>query len=319
MAPATFNLRRGSPSSVRGIGQALLLVAIPLFGQQRENDECQSLIDRARSSYELRRFDAAAGEFSGALSVCPQRGQLLLALGQAQLMAGQVDASIESLRRAIQLEPKNVLAHKVLGDALYLSGKEDEAEQSLNEAQALDPKFEPALYALGRIYYQQNRLPQAVKQFEQILALDAKNYRAYDNLGLCYQALDRDADALKSFLKALDLVSKDHPEYDAAFANLAEFFLRRNEYEKGFQLAAEAAQRNPRSARNYFLTGKALLGLNKGQLALRWLEKAVELDPSYREAHYLLARTYQKSGRKQDADREFDRFRQLNRTPAVRR
>src|SRR5215468_12470467 len=111
MAPATFNLRRGSPSSVRGIGQALLLLATSLFGQQRERDECQSVVERARSSYESRRFDAAIGEFADALSVCPQRGQLLLALGQAQLMTGRLVASIESLRRAVKVEPKNVLAH----------------------------------------------------------------------------------------------------------------------------------------------------------------------------------------------------------------
>lgn len=76
---------------------------------------------------------------------------------------------------------------------------------------------------------------------------------------MCHDSLSQDTDALRSFFKALDLVIKDHPNYDWAHANLADFFLRRNEHEKAFQLAAEAAKRNPASARNCFLTAKALV------------------------------------------------------------
>src|SRR5262249_7493895 len=150
--------------------------------------------------------------------------------------------------------------------------------------------------------YQQSRFPEAVEQFQKVIERNPDNYRAHDNLGLCYDAIHRDSDALRHFLKALDLVYKNHPEYDWAHANLAEFFLKRNQPEKAFQLAAEAAQRNPNSGRNCFLTGKALTSLGKDDLSLRWLERAVALDPNYRDAHYLLARTYKKLGRKTDAD-----------------
>ena len=116
---------------------------------------------------------------------------------------------------------------------------------------------------------------------------------------------------------------------DSAIIPLAVYFKRGTATSKilavtgGFsmtaQLAAEAAQRNPRSARNFFLTGKALVNLQKDELSLRWLERAVTLDPNYREAHYLLARTYQKLGRKADAEREFGKFREMAGKPASRR
>jgi tetratricopeptide (TPR) repeat protein len=281
--------------------------------------ECREIVECGRQAYESGQFQISAAEFERALDVCPQRAQAGLALGKAQLMAGQVEASIESLRRITKLDPTNIEAHKVLGDALYLAGKEAEAEQSLKAGLALDPTFEPALYALGRIYYQQNRFPEAVRQFQQVIEHDPKNYRAHDNLGLCYDALYRDSDALRHFLTALELVYKEHPEYDWAHANLADFFLKRNEYEKAFQMAAEAARRNPKSARNFFLTGKALAKLNKDKLSVRWLKRATELDPKYREAHYLLARAYQKLGNQEDAEREFTKFRELAAKPTSRR
>jgi tetratricopeptide (TPR) repeat protein len=295
------------------------LGAAAVHAQQSATAQCRSVVQSARQAYESRAFNKAIDEFTAALRVCGSRADLQLGLGEAQLMAGRWEPSVESLRQAVLLEPKNMLARKVLGDALYLAGKQDEAEQSLKEALRLDPNFEPARYALGRIYYQQSRFPDAIQEFQTLIAADAAHYRAHDNLALCYESVGRNADALKEFLKALDLVYKDHPEYDSAHADLAEFFLRREEPEKAFQMAAEAAQRNPRSARNFFLTGKALVTLNKDLLSLRWLERAVQLDPTYREAHYLLARTYQKLGRRDDADREFTRVRELTDKKRVRR
>ncbi len=281
--------------------------------------ECPIVFDRGRAAYDSRRYDAAIAEFQSALALCPQRGKALQALGQAQLMAQRLDDAAATLQQLARLEPQNATARKLLGDALYLSGKEVEAEQSLKEAIALDPANESALYALARIYYQQNRFSEAVGYYQKVLELDPKNYRAHDNLAVCYGAMYRDAEALKHFFKALELVQKDHPEYDWAHANLAEFFLKRNQYEKAFQLAAEAAHRNPNSARNCFLTAKALVGLNKEELSVRWLECAVRIDPNYREAHYLLARAYQKVGRKEDSERELEKFRELAQTPSARR
>lgn len=296
--------------------KALAALAIPaltfLCAGRLHAEECPVIVQRARQAYEARKFDVSIAEFERALSACPQRARILQELGQAQLMDRRFDASVNSFRRSIELDPKNTMAHKLLGDALYLSGKELDAEQSLKTALTLDPNFEPALYALGRVHYQQNRFPEAAAQFQKVIDLDPKNYRAHDNLGLCYDAMYRDSDALRHFFKALDLVHKDHPEYDWPYANLADFFLKRNQYEKAFQFAAEAAQRNPNSARNFFLTGKALATLNKDELSLRWLERAVSLDPTYREAHYLLARAYQKLGRKDDAQRALAEFRDLS-------
>src|SRR5207237_8755939 len=102
-------------------------------------------------------------------------------------------------------------------------------------------------------------------------------------------------------------------------ANLAGFVLRRDEHEKAFQLAVEAAKRNPSSARNCFLTAKALVRLDKQDLSLRWLERAVELDPQYAEALYLLGQTYRKLGRNADAARALARFAEATKSRPTRR
>lgn len=241
--------------------------------------DCTQLLDRAQAAFDARQFPEAAAQLKAAIRPCPLlRPRIQLALGQTQ----------------------------------YLLGQDSEAEQSLVAALAANPNHEEALYALGRVYAMQNRFPEAIEKLLAVTKINPANYKAWDNLGTAYDALNRDADALSSFFKALDLVTKDHPEYDWAHANLADFFLRRNQADKAFQLAAEAAGRNPGSARNCFLTAKALVRLDKQELSLRWLERAIELDPQYAEALYLLSQTYRKLGRDADAARMLARFQEAS-------
>jgi tetratricopeptide (TPR) repeat protein len=279
-------------------------------------DECSGLLSRGRFAYETRNYSSAILEFERALTACPDSGPLLLPLAQAQLLGQQVEAAVATLKR---IDPRNVAALKLRADAVYILGDEPEAEKLLLQALAIEPRHEQSLYTLGRIYYQQNRHGDAAERFKQTISVNPKSYKAYDNLALCNEALGQDDLALRNYLQALDLVYKDHPEYDPVYANMADFYLRREQYEKAFQLAAEAARRNPSSARNFFLTGKALVKLDKQELSVRWLEQAIALDPEYPEPRYLLGQVYRKLGRQADATAQLERFQELRKKPRARR
>jgi tetratricopeptide (TPR) repeat protein len=276
-------------------------------------------LDSGRRAYNDRKYGEAVTHFERAAGNCSPVQPVLLQLAQAQLMAQQLPASLATLEKLLAASPRNADATKLRGDVLYLLGRQADAEESLQSSLSIDPGHDGARYALARIFYQQNRFPEAIELFRELIARDPANYRAHDNLALCYAALQQDSDALKHFLRALDLVHKNHPEYDTAYANAANFFLDRGEFQKAFQLGAEAAKRNPNYARNFFLTGKALVRLDKHELSVRWLRQAIDLDPNYKEAHYWLATVYRKLGKTEEAARELAVFRELSKTPDVRR
>ncbi len=240
-------------------------------------DFCADRLQEARLSFESRAFDQAARGFKQALSACPQRDQILVSLGQTQFLAGDEAGAESTLRLGLETNEKNTAAR----------------------------------YALGRIFYQQGRYPEAAAQLERVVELDPANYRAHDNLGLCYDLLQRDSEALKHFFRALDLVKVDHREYDWAYANLAEFFLKRDQFDKAFPLAAEAAERNPNAARNFFLAGQALVKLGQPGNSLKWLRKAVELDPDHAEAHFQLGQALRTLGQAEEARSQLETFRSL--------
>ena len=107
--------------------------------------------------------------------------------------------------------------------------------------------------------YQLGRHTEAAAALRRATALDPRAYKAWDNLGLATEALGDVAQAQQHYLKAIALVHKDHPRYDVVYANFADLLIKLGNYQRAFDLAAEAAERNPDEPRNLFLAGKALV------------------------------------------------------------
>ena len=274
----------------------------------------------ARKAYEARQYEQAVDQFTRALKACGQSPPLLLALAQAQLLARHPADAVSTLDRIPSDDPEYIAAQKVKAKALYLLRRDPEAEETLERAAARAPADAEIPYDLGRIYYQQGRHVEAAESFRKATTLDPRSYRAWDNLGLASEALGDTAQAQKHYLTAVSIVHKDHPRYDVVYANFAELLIKLGNAKQAFDLAVEAAQRNPDEPRNFFLAGKALVQVGQYDVSLRWFERAVALNPDYPEPHYQLAHAYRQLGRTEDAERALKAFQAAQaRAPKERR
>jgi tetratricopeptide (TPR) repeat protein len=283
-------------------------------------DDCQDAHALGRKAYEARQYDQAAQQFARALESCGGSAALLLALGQAHLLARHPAEALATLNRIQASDSDYPAALKVKAKALYLLRRDTEAIDSLKLASARTPQDAEIPYDLGRIYYQIGRHADAAAAFRQSITLDPRGYKAWDNLGLATEALGDVAQAQQHYLKALALVHTDHPRYDVVYANFAELLIKQGDYRRAFDLAAEAAQRNADEPRNFFLAGKALVQLGQDGVSVKWLEQAAALNPDYPEPLYVLAQVYRRLGRTDDASRALKAFQTTNaRTPRERR
>jgi len=290
----------------------VVLGILALLAPFLADEDCHASLARARQAYDQHRYAAARDEFTRAVVACGESASLLSALGKAQMLDGHFAEAEKTFDHVLTLEPNNGGALRLKADAQYFLGRDRDAEKTLLDAIRIDPRNEESIYALGRMYYQQSRYEQALDQFRKVLAIDPKSYKAYDNLGLCHEAMNDNAQAIQNYLRALDLVAKDHPDYDWPYGNLANLMLKMGDYRKAFDLGVEASKRNPNSARNFFLTGKALTKLDKYELSVRWLKRAGELDPDYAEPRYLLGQVYKRLGKNAEARRELEAFQEIN-------
>jgi len=282
----------------------VLLAAGSLSAQDQTRAECRSpdqleLEKSARDAMQKREFDIAARRFQAAYSACPAQRAILLELANAYFMGQHFRQAKDVALQVLRFDSGNEAALEIKGNSEYLEGDSGAAIGTFIDLLERHPRNEDAAYMLGRVYYQEGALDQAIGQFERVLRLNAYSYKAYDNLGLCYEAKGDNDKATRYFLTAIKLVEKNHPEYDAAYADLAELLLKTGDTKKAFDAAAIAANRDPTSARNFYLGGKALEQLGKTDLAVNWLQRSAALDPSYPQPLYVLTLIYHKLGKEQ--------------------
>jgi tetratricopeptide (TPR) repeat protein len=262
----------------------------------------------------------AADAARAVLQSDPNEVRALTTLANALLMQQRLEKAKEAATRAVAIEPDNSNSQLLLANIEYLLGDSTQAEQIFLKVLDAEPANENAAYMLGRVYYMENRVDYAMAQFQRALKVNPKSYKAWDNLALCYDAKGETGKAIGAFLEAIKLVEKDVPAYDWPYANLADLLLRRNEPQQAYQAATEAARRNPNSARNFYIGGKALWKLDRGDDALKWLERSAQLDPAYPDPLYLLGQVYVKLGDRDKGKEMLERFRVVKaKAPKTRR
>jgi tetratricopeptide (TPR) repeat protein len=331
----------------------------PSNGQLRLDTTCDTarsiaLQQSAREALEKHQYEIAMRDFSEALRECPAQRDIIIELSQAQAHLRQFNPAIQSLQAYLKQQPDSIPAQLALANVYFMAQRFAEAKREAEgvlskephnftameieanveyllgnvlaaESRFIDlldryPDDEDAAYMLGRIYYQEGQIDEAIGQFERVLKINPRSYKAYDNLGLCYEANGQEEKAARHFWAAIKLVDDQHSNDDWPFANLAELFLKEGDAQKAYALASRAADRNPYSARNFYLGGKALCELDKTDLCLNWLQRSSALDPNYPEPLFLLARVYQKLGDEEKSKEALERFREAKaKQPSHRR
>lgn len=274
-------------------------------------DRCKSLHQQSAEEIEAHKYPAAVISLREAVSVCPNRREVLLALAKAEMLSQQFDASADTLHALLATNPQDDAALTIEGELDYLVNKMPAAVTALQAAIKAGPHNAEPHYILGRVYYQQSNPQLAKSQFETALQIDPSVYKAYDGLALCYEGLGDTGAAAHTYMKGIAAVYKEHPDYDVIYADFSEFMLRFNESQKALDLAAEAAARNPHAPRNFLLAGRALEQSGHYQQSLRWLDHAAKMDPTYPDPHLQMARIYRKLGDSMKAQQESDIFRKL--------
>ena len=120
----------------------------------------------------------------------------------------------ESARRA---NPDDAVAQYACAELEERAGNGDAAIVSLLRAIALKPDFVAAHQRLGVLYGERGDATQAATAFRRVVEIDPRNARAYNNLGNALRTLGRTEEAVAAFERAVEL----KPDYELAIANVA--------------------------------------------------------------------------------------------------
>ena len=238
------------------------------------------------------------------------------ALGYTYFAQKKIGESIKALAKSLQLDLKNVEAHKILGRNLMIIGRFDAAQIEFEQAIRYKPDSAESHYNLGKLFSIQDNWEPARKAFEAALRIDPSYVEALDGLGFALEALGDDAGAVAKYQEAIRLNEARGGHFASAHVNLSAYYNRTGDPAKALDYARKAIELDPKSDRAWFQKAKA--DEREGRLndAVAALNEAIAYNPRASSYYYVLAGVYRQLGWTDESRKALELFKRLDRESA---
>lgn len=244
-------------------------------------------------------FDKSITDFKSAIMIEPDSGDTYKNLAFVYLSKGDNEAAVAPLKQLIERE-KSLDGYKFLGEIYYVNGtnlknqgKEAEAKEEFSKSIAVleeglkqYPNNSDLLLTLSNSYIGADRTTEAIEPFKKGVEADPENKYYRYNYGVLLLGIEDFAGAETQFKKAVEI----DPNYDNAIYNLGVTYLKWGTY------LNKKADEEGKVSDEY----KA-----KYQLALPYLEQAVQMKDANAQTWELLGRVYSVLGMQDDANNAF--------------
>jgi len=203
--------------------------------------------------------------------------------GRGYLMEYQktenVDSAIQVFQRALERDPKYMLAYAGLGESYWHKYQATHAAELLTRALEACQKaaaLGEGAICLGHVYNETGKYDQAVSEFQSALQVDSTSDDAYRGLAFAYEHLGKTAEAEQTYRRAIAV----RPHYWAGYNWLGTFFFREGRFQEASTMFQQVTALAPDSFRGYQNLGGAYTALGRFDQAVPALEKSVQLRPS---------------------------------------
>jgi tetratricopeptide (TPR) repeat protein len=138
-----------------------------------------------------RLFDQAVEAYQKAIELRPFYADAHVGLGDARAAKGDVDGAIAAYQKALTYNAVNPKVHMSLGKIYYAEKSlYYESVQSYKRAIDLDPNSVEARMGLGEVYEEKGLYKEAIEAYKRVMELDGKHTGALYNLALVYEKVD---------------------------------------------------------------------------------------------------------------------------------
>ena len=242
------------------------------------------------------------------LELYPKDDNAYVRLGQFYRKQDKLSQAEDTLKKAIEFNPKNSNAYSGLGWLYRKQKKYSQAEDAFKKAIELNPKNHDAYLGLGQLYRHQDKFSQAEDAFKKAVELDSKNEMAYLGLGGFYQVEGKFSQAEDAFKKAMEL----NPKNKRACFELEELYQEQYKFSQTEESYKRSSEFNPKNDNAYVGLGLFYRSQEKFSQAEDAFKKAIELNPKNDNAYVGLGQLYRNQGKLSQAEDAFKKAIELN-------
>ncbi len=176
--------------------------------------------------------------------------------------------------------------YKLVGDLAYLTGEIKLAIRNEEKSLELLPDFPDSLYAIGISFFRMGKIKKAINYFEECIEKNPDFSMAYYWLGHCYYHTGDIDKAISNFLKLIE----HSPESRIAHYHLGISYHSKGDEEKALEHFKILEELGVEYSSLFFHMGDVCFLLHNIPLAIKYLKKALELNPEEERARNLLTR-----------------------------
>jgi tetratricopeptide (TPR) repeat protein len=233
-----------------------------------------------------------------------------LRAGMANERTGNYPGAVRVYERGLVVDPDNVELLNAMGFSLFQQGKSAEAVVALEKALAIDPKHWKAHNNMALASIDLGELEVAEAHYRESLAIEPQP-AIYNDLGFVLERQGLAEEAVGAYRKALEL----DPGSASAHYNMGSSLARSGEFAQAEKHLRAAVAKNP-GTQTYTGLGIVLSQQGKADEAVASLQAAIRADPKNAAAHQALAQAFTSLGRTEEARKELEMAKALERSPA---
>ena len=267
----------------------------------------EAYIENGKVNLEMRKIDAAMGNFVKAYQLKPDNNEIARELSNLYFNNRQFQKAIDFSQKC----GSSPGVERVMGMSYYNLEDYGKAVIFLQKAIGKNDKDAESYYTLGRTYLELENEKNAIPQFQKAIALESsRNVWMYE-LGLIYYNQEDYADALKYFnmagaagynkmndfyenagfaqlytgdiqngIKTLDVIMQRKPNNKELLTNIAQAMYDTKHYDEAINYYEKLLTLNPKDAQALFMAGMTFQKKGDKQKGQKICDKAIEMDPS---------------------------------------
>ncbi len=236
------------------------------------------------------------------------RAELVALQASVAFLAGNMSLAAAHFETAAQLAPLRDSDAFTFAMSLVNLGRNQPAQDILSKLALKHPKQSLYVYWLGRLDYDQRRYQEAIKKLQIAVELDPKSARAWDSLGLAFDMQGQMDQALVAFTKAVNL-NREAPHPSAwPPHDLGSLYLRIDHPAEAVSALQESLRYDPKLAQAHYHLARAFEKQAHEEQAIIEYKTAINADTLSADACYSLAMLYNRLHQEDQAKAMFTEY-----------
>ncbi|MCK4810769.1 MAG: tetratricopeptide repeat protein, partial [Methanosarcinales archaeon] len=254
------------------------------------------------------KYEDALESLDKALEINPKDDFVLSRKGAALGMLGRYEDALEAFDKALEINPKDDFVLSRKGFTLEMLGRYEDALESLDKALEINPKDDFVLSRKGAALGMLGRYEDALEAFDKALEINPKDDFVLSRKGFTLEMLGRYEDALEAYDKTLDI----NPDAGLALSRKGAALSSLDRYEDALDAFDKALEINPKDDSVLSEKGGALFSLGRYEDALKAFDKALEINPKNEDALFRKGLALLSLDRYEDALKACDKALEIN-------